>query len=117
MKFVMDADILISYVTEAFSSLNTAAVSLPVYEFDMSEIEAMLQALAQSLQDSVAIIKDIKPCRSKSSVIALPTCLEGHPLVQILLIMTIHFRADRRENNSCLYKTSNYSTKNRTLWI
>lgn len=116
MKYAIDTDILVSYITDAFDSLNTAVGSLPVWEIDLSEADATLQALILSLQESDALARSIQPCLPEASILALPTCLEGHPLVQTRLIMTIHFRSNRRKNNSFKYTSLNYSTFNRTLW-
>ena len=113
---LIDTDILISNITEAFNFLDTAVGSLSVWEIDLSNIEESFQELIQSIQESVDLVKDIQFFRSDVPVLAYPLCQEGHPLVQTLLVMTIHFRSNYREDNSIRYQSLNYTTVNRTLW-
>lgn len=117
MKLVIDTDILLSNIMEAFVSLDTAVGSLPAWEIDLSALEVTLQELALSIRESVDLVKSILPFHSEAPVLIHPSCNERHHLLQTLLIMTIHFRSNYRDNNSSQYKSLNYSPANRTLWI
>ena len=100
MKLLADTGIIISNILEAFGSLDTAVGSLPVYEMDLSEIDASLQKLALCIQESVSLVKGFQYIRLESPELVLLPCIEGRPSVQTILIMTIHYHSDLWVNNS-----------------
>lgn len=116
MKLNLDMDILLSSITEAFGSLDTAMGSLTAWEIDLSDMEISLQELARSTRESINLVKGIQPFHSEAPVLVPPSCHERHPLLQTQLIMTIHFRSNYKENNSSQYISLNYSPVNRALW-
>ena len=106
----------ISSIQEAFGSLDTALESLPVWEIDLSVLEETIRAFTFSLQESDDLVKGIPCICSESPVLAFHACPEGYHHVQKLLVMTIHFRSDYSEYNSCHLISLNYITINRALW-